>query len=483
MNYRLIFFYLGRILQIVCVFLVLPFLVGLIYGEYTHLWSILVTMAVYLAVGFAMTFRFGKKRDRKLRNREALVIVGLCWVFVSLIGALPFVLDGCIPNYIDALFETISGFTTTGATILDEPSVLPRCMLFWRSFTHWLGGMGILVFILAVMPGTDGSTFHLFKFESPGPQVGKLTSKVRHTATILYLIYFVLTVIEMLFLLPKVGVFEAILTAMSTAGTGGFASTGASIAAFDSLYVEIVVMVFMFLFSLNFNVYYLIVLRHWKLAFTDEELIFYVTYVVGAILAIACNLIPYYGGDFWTALRYSSFSVLSLTSSTGFATADFGQWPKLAQSMLYVCMFFGACAGSTGGGFKASRIVILIKSAYKHLLQVLNPHRVQCVKMNGKPLEKEESDGVVQYFLIYVMIFIVALVLLSAEKTGSFSQTFSSTLSCLNNDGPYMTNAFGGYGDCSVFSKIIYMFLMLIGRLEIFPFLLLFVRGTWRKIQ
>lgn len=481
MNYKVIAFYLGQIFKVFSLFLFLPVIVGLCYREWTQFWTFFVSMAVYIAVGYGLTIPFQK--ERKLRNKEALVVVGLAWIGISLIGALPFVIGGSIPHFLDALFETISGFTTTGATILTEPADMPKCMLFWRALTHWLGGMGILVFILAVMPGTDGSTFRLFKFESPGPQVGKIASKVRHTATILYVMYMAFTVVETIFLLAGgVDVFNAVTLAFSTAGTGGFANTSSSVAQFNSLYVEVVVMSFMFLFSLNFNIYYLVILRHFKVAFADEELHFYVTYVILAIITIALNLTLAGQYAFGTALRYSSFTVVSLSSSTGFATAEFNTWPQLSQTILVVCMFFGACAGSTGGGFKTSRILILAKAGYVHLLGVLRPQSVQVVRINQKRFTDEEVNGVIRYFLVYVMIMLIAGILLSFDTTmNGFGEVFSSTLSCLNNDGPFLRGAFAGYDGFNYFSKSIFMLLMLIGRLEIFPILLLFIPKTWSK--
>lgn len=479
MNYKVIAYYLGQILKIVSLFLFLPVAVGLYYGE--RIWPFFISIAIGLALGVGLTYPMQLK-SKNLHNKEALVIVGLAWVVTSLIGALPFTIDGCIPNYIDALFETISGFTTTGATILDEIEKMPNCMLFWRSFTHWLGGMGILVFILAIMPGTDGSTFHLFKFESPGPQVGKIASKVRHTATILYLIYLVMTLLQALLLLfdPNVDLFNAVTIAMSTAGTGGFANYGQSIAAYDSLYVEIVVTVFMFLFSLNFNLYYLLILRHYKIAFADEEFHFYLGYVFLSIAVIVINLVSCGMYTFGEALRYSSFTVISLSSSTGFVNSEFADWPQLSKNVLIVCMIFGSSAGSTGGGLKASRVLILLKAAYAYVLSVLRPRSVQVVRLNKKPLAEEEVTGIIKYLLLYALIFLIAMLLLSGEKL-TFMESFTAVVSGLSNDGPYFAGAFAGYGGFTYLGKIVMMLLMLIGRLEIFPVLLLFVPKTWKR--
>lgn len=482
MNFKLILYYLGQILKVVGLLMLMPVFVGLCYAEFLHILPFLITILLYLGIGFALSVAMYSK-NAKLGNKEGIAIVGLAWIVVSLIGALPFVIDGCIPNYIDAFFETASGFTTTGATILTEVEALPKCMLFWRSFTHWLGGMGILVFILAIIPGTDGSTYHLFKFESPGPQVGKLVSKVRHTATILYGMYFALTVLEAILLLfGGIGLFNSIILAMGTAGTGGFSATGGSVGEFGSVYVEVVVMAFMFLFSINFNLYYLIILKHFKTAFFDEELRFYCSYVILAIAAITVNLLQVYD-NFATALRYSSFAVLTLSSSTGFATADFSLWPQFSQTILMLCMLFGACAGSTGGGMKASRILILWKTAYAHLLSVVRPHSVQVVKLNRKMLGQEDVTGITKYFLVYVLLFMAALLLLSLDRF-DFITNFSSVLSCINNDGPgfgAVVGPYGSYAGFSVLSKIVLICLMFLGRLEIFPILLLFLPKTWAK--
>lgn len=486
MNYKVIGYYIGQILKVVAAFLLLPVIVGLCYKEYSHFYFLLITAALYEIMGLLLAF-LTKKGKRKLGNKEGLAVVGLAWIVISAVGALPFVMDGCIPNYIDALFETVSGFTTTGATILTDIDGLPKCMLFWRSFTHWLGGMGILVFILAIMPGTDGSTFHLFRFEAPGPQVGKLVSKVRINSAILYGIYLGFTLLEFFLLLFGIKgsdkVFHSIIIAMGTAGTGGFAATANSVADFDSLYVEIVIMAFMFIFSINFNLYYLMLLRRFKAAFADEEMHFYVFYLVLSIVAVTiCNLNFY--GNFFTSLRYSSFAVVSFTSSTGYATDDITQWSMLADSILLVCMFFGGCAGSTSGGFKVSRIVILMKSAYNHLLHVLRPNSIQIVKLNRKVLSREEVSSVERYFLIYSVFLALAFLLISFDGKDTMS-TVSAVFSCLNNMGPgfgaYFRGSGGTFAGFSYFSKIVEIILMLAGRLEIFPVLLLFVPKTWSK--
>lgn len=487
MNYKTIAYYLGQILRVVAVFLLLPVVVALFYKEFSLLYAFLVTAALYLGAGFALTVPF-KTLKKKIGNKEALAVVGLAWIVISAIGALPFVFTGAIPNYIDAFFETVSGFTTTGATILTHIDDLPKCILFWRSFTHWLGGMGILVFILAVMPGTDGSTFALFRFESPGPQVGKLVSKVKLTATILYVIYLAFTLLQAIILAlygaatGKIDLFDSILLALSTAGTGGFAPSTMSIAKYSSVFVEIVVMAFMFLFSLNFNLYYLLILRQYKQVVKNEEFRYYLLYVLFAILLVTASTLNFFG-NFAEALRYSSFSVFTIVSSTGFATFDFTLWPAFPKIILLAVMFVGAMAGSTGGGFKFSRFLILMKALYNNFLSVLRPNSIQIVKLNGKALNKEEVSSVEKYFVVFILLLLVSTAILAVNGTDMLS-SFSVSLSCLNNMGPGFTLISGPSGSLAFFEwyqKLWLSFLMLVGRLEIFPVLLLFVPKTWSK--
>jgi len=482
MRFKTILRYEGTILLFLAVLAVFPIIVGLCFGEYSHLLPFAFAALIYAALGGASTF-FTRGEKRKLGAKEGLAIVGLSWILASAIGALPFVIDGCIPAYIDALFEISSGFTTTGASILSNVEALPKCMLFWRSFSHWIGGMGILVFILAVMPNTDGSAFNLLKFESPGPQVGKLVGKVRLTAAILYAIYIAMTILELVLLLfGGIGFFDSLLISLSTAGTGGFTHTAFSIGQYGNLYVEIVTMIFMFLFGMNFNIYYLLLLKNFKNVLLDEELRAYVIYLIVFILLIAANTAGIYG-NFITALRYSSFTVISEATSTGFAVADYTAWPEFSKTLLMIGMFIGACAGGTGGGFKVSRVVILVKSAYAHLCEVLRPHSVQVVKFNGKLLGESDISGVERYFFIYCAIFASAVIVLSLNGF-DFLTNFSAALACINNDGPGMTSIIGPYGSYACFpwwSKIVCICLMFIGRLEIFPIILLFLPKMWKR--
>lgn len=485
MNYRITAYYLGLILKIVCAFLIIPFITALCYGEWYESLYFVYTALIFLAVGFALAPKSPK--NKKLGTKEGLIIVGISWFIVSLIGALPFVFSGAIPNYLNALYETISGFTTTGATILNDVEALPRSMLMWRSLSHWLGGMGILVFLLAILPSSDGSTFQLMKFESPGPQVGKIVSKVRHSAAILYIIYFALTVVEMIFLLcGGLSVFDSVNLALSNAGTGGFAVTNASIASYNSLYVEIVIIVFMMIFSLNFNVYYLLVIGRVAAAFKNEELRAYLIYIVVSVLAVALSLYFSVGSavmSFGTALRDSAFAVATLSSSTGFTTADFAQWSGAAKAVLTVVMFIGACAGSTGGGLKFSRMMVVLKSAGATLLTSIRPNGVHLVKLNRKSLSKRDTDNIMGYFVVFILVIAVSVLLLCAVGY-DFSVSFYTSLSMFNNMGPNLASSVGATASYDSFNwaaKIVMMADMLIGRLEIYPVLLLFAPQSWSR--
>ena len=439
MSYKTIASYLGKILLLSAFFYIVPCIVALIYGEYAQIPALAAASLVALAAGgVLLLFR---EKGRKLRTKESLVVVGLSWILISAIGALPFFLDGCIPNYLDCLFETVSGFTTTGATILTNFD-LPKSMHFWRAFTHWLGGMGILVFTLSE-----------------------------------------------LFLLKLGGMdwFNSFIVSMSTAGTGGFASTEESIREFDSVYIDVVVTVFMLVFSVNFNLYYLMLLKKFSSVFRDEELRFYLLFLFGAILAVTLdNTFRYlpYGKDFFTSLRYSAFAVTSVSSTTGFMTADFAQWSLFSQIVLLLVMCVGAMAGSTGGGLKASRFLILLKAGRADTLGVLRPAGIHSVKYNKKQLSRETVTGVRNYFVLYTAIFVFACLLLSFDPSMDFLTDISAVIACYNNVGPGLgaiVGPCGGYAPLSMLSKAVLTLIMLIGRLEIFPILLLFVPKTWSK--
>lgn len=478
MNYQIIIFIIGWILKIEGTFMLLPILTGIIYKE-SSLWAFVINGAICILLGVLMTWK--KPKHQHFYIREGFVTVALCWIVLSLMGAIPFLLTGTIPNFIDALFETVSGFTTTGASILPEVESLPRCVLFWRSFTHWIGGMGVLVFLLALLKMVDGSHMNLMRAESPGPSVSRLVPTVRSTAKILYSIYIVMTVLEMLFLLAGgMPLFDALTTAFGTAGTGGFGIKNDSIAGY-STYLQVVITIFMILFGVNFNIYYLVLVKKWKQVYKNEELRWYLIVIVSAILLIGWNIRGVYN-SFGKALQQSAFQVASIITTTGFATADFNEWPEVSRTLLIMLMFVGASAGSTGGGIKVSRFIILLKSSAKELLQYLHPRQVRKIQMDGKPVEHEVVRNVNVYMMIYVLIFSFSVLFLAIDGHDLITN-FTAVAATLNNIGPGL-ELVGPSANFSLFSypaKIVLIFNMLAGRLEIFPLLLLFFKETWKK--
>lgn len=462
------------------VLLCFPLIVGLIYGENTYL-SFIIPIIPLLGCGIPSFII--KPKDTAIRAREGFVIVSFAWLLMAFIGALPFVISGTIPNFVNALFESVSGFTTTGATILEEVESLPKSILFWRSFTHWIGGMGVLVFVLAILPDYNAGSMHVFRAESTGPTVGKLVSKMKVTARILYAIYFVLTMVEIVFLIcGKMPVYDSFVTAFATAGTGGFSVKNASIAGYNSLYIEMVVAVFMLLFGISFNVYYMILIGNFARAFKSEELWTYFGIVFSSTLIIALNILSMYK-NFGVALRYSFFQVSSLATSTGFMTADFDQWPTLSKTILVLLMFVGASAGSTGGGMKVARLIILGKSTVSDIKKMVKPRTIVTTKFEGERVNEDTIKNVRLFFIIFIGMLAVSTLLVSIEGYGSFITNFTASLTCINNMGPGLeqvgpTCNFLGY---SWFSKIIFCIDMLAGRLEIFPIIILFSPTTWRR--
>lgn len=478
MNISLIFYILGYVLIFEAGFLSLPALVGLIYLENTG-WIYFVVALVTLAFGIGIT-RF-KPTKKTFYAKEGFATVSLSWILISLVGALPFVISGEIPHYIDALFEIVSGFSTTGGSILTNVEALSHPSLFWRSFSHWVGGMGILVFILAIVPLFGATNIHLMKAESPGPIVGKLVPKVKKTAFYLYAIYIALTLIEAIFLIcGKVPLFDALTLAFGTAGTGGFAVTNSGLGGY-SIYAQIVVTIFMFLFGINFSTYYLLLTKHVKEAFFEEVRV-YIAMVFIAIIAITINVAPLFD-NVGQAILHSSFQVTSLVSSTGFATTDFNLWPSLSKTILVILMFVGACGGSTGGGTKVSRICIAFKSGIRRIVHHIYPKKISSVKMDGKALDDETVSSIGTYFIVYFFVFAISLLLISFNNF-DFTTNVTSVLATLNNIGPglEMVGPMGNYSAFSYFSKIVLIFDMLIGRLEIYPMLILFSPKLWRKM-
>ena len=482
MNYKMMGRFIGQIVAVEAAFLIPALLISLGYGEMNAVAAFLLTIVIMGAVAGALLL-LCRGAGKLFGAREGLVCVSLCWIVMSLLGCLPFVLSGAIPSYVDALFEIVSGFTTTGASILSDVESLPRGILYWRSFSHWVGGMGVLVFLLAIAPGEGGKgfTMHLLRAESPGPDVGKLVPKMKTTALILYVIYIAMTVVNYVFLLlGDMDWLEALCTAFGTAGTGGFGIKNDSLASY-SPYIQNVTTVFMFLFGINFSCYYLLLLRQWKGVWKDEELRFYVLLAVGCVALIAFNIRHLYGS--WEeTVRHAAFQVSSIVTTTGYGTTDFDLWPALSKALLMLLMITGACAGSTGGGFKIGRLLLILKSLRRNIRQVLNPRKVQVVRVNNKVVDETVLDNANAYLAAYVVLVLVCFILISWDGF-SVETNISATLACFNNIGPGLdavgpTCNYAGYSDLS---KVILTVAMLTGRLEIFPMLVLCSRATWTR--
>ena len=486
MNWKSVAKVLGKVLIAEAVMLLLPMIVAAIYGETTY-WGFLIPCLSLLVLAAPTFFIRTREEETNIYAKEGFAIVAFAWLIMSLIGALPFVITKAIPHYLDAVFETISGFTTTGASILSEIEGLPYSVLFWRSFTNWIGGMGVLVFVLAVLPKNNNGIMHAFRAEATGPSVGKMVSKMAKTARILYGIYIALTLLEMVFLMAgKMPVFDSITTALANAGTGGFSVRNASIAAYNSLYIEIVITVFMFVFSVNFNLYFLILTGHvWK-ALKNEEGLAFLGLIVAAILVVAVNLVTSSVTaitNFGTALRYSSFQVLSLGSTTGFSSIDYNGWPTLSKVVLLFLMLIGGMAGSTAGGIKMSRFLILSKSTAADIRRMVHPREIVTAKLEGEPINQQTITNVRIYFVIWVAIFILCGLLISIEDFGDFLTNFSASISCISNIGPgfNLVGPAANFSGYSYFSKVVLSLEMLFGRLEIFPLIVLFSPATYRK--
>ena len=493
MNYRMVIYTLGLVLLFESAFFLLPIITALVFGEWTQLCAFLATLAICAVIGSAAIYK--KPKNMKLYTKEGFIIVSLSWVLLSLFGAIPFVLDGSIPNYIDAFFETVSGFTTTGSSIVPNVEALPRAMLIWRSFTHWVGGMGVLVFVMAVLPLSGAKNMHIMKAESPGPQVSKLVPRVRKTALILYAIYFCLTLVQFILLVFDMPVFDAICTAFGTAGTGGFGVKSDSLLGYSS-YVQVVCTVFMLIFSINFNSYYLILKGKIKDALSSEVKLF-LAIVFTAITVITVSL--YTSGDYefaslFDCIKHVAFTVASIISTTGFATLDFNTWPIACTTVIVLLMFIGACAGRTGGGIKVSRIILLGKGVSREMRTLIHPKQIRTVTVDRSPIEDGVLRSVSTYMTAYVMIFVASMLALSFDPyvreintvirgSTAFVTNFSAVTATMNNIGPGLALC----GPCENFaffspiSKLILSFDMLAGRLEIFPMLLLFSPGTWKK--
>ncbi len=476
MNYGIIKYIVGSVAKIVGAAMLLPFAVAIIYSEREWLIFLLCALA-FGAAGWVITRK--KPKNTAFFAREGFVTVALSWIVMSVLGAVPFVVSGAIPNVVDALFEIVSGFTTTGSSILTDVEALPRSILFWRSFSHWIGGMGVLVFIIAILPMAGGQNIYLMRAESTGPSVGKLVPKVRNTAVLLYSIYTALTLMQLaLLLIGRVPVFDAFCLAFGTAGTGGFGVLGDSFASY-SAFAQNATTLFMLLFGVNFNFYFFIISRRFKTAFAMEEVRWYFTIYVCASAAIALNL--FFSGSF-VSLREVLFQTSSVMTSTGFASADFNLWPSFSRGLMIMLMFTGACAGSTGGGMKVSRFVIYVKTVAKEIRQLAHPRSVKLLKMDGKPIEHEVIRIVNVYLCSFILVFAgsFAIILLDGFD---LTTSFTAVAATLNNIGPglNMVGPTGNFAEFSVVSKLVFIFDMLAGRLEIFPMFMLLSPATWRR--
>ena len=478
MNLKMIVYLLGVILSLVSALLLLPMLVALIFEE--SVMPFAVTIAIGLAISLPI-IKF-KPKDTRIYSKEGFITVALTWIVLSFFGALPFVLSGAIPNYIDALFETVSGFTTTGATVINDMESVSRSIHFWRTLTHFIGGMGVLVFMLAVLPTGGGQAIYLMRAEVPGTDKGKLVPKMHKSALILYGIYVALTLIEIICLLiAGLSLYDSVVVSLSTAGTGGFSVLNNSILGYMNPAAEWIIAVFMFLFGINFNMYFFILLGGFKKVFKNEELRTYIIIILSATVLITVSTNGIYN-NIPDCVRASFFQVMSIMSTTGFVTADYMTWGAFAQSVLVIVMVIGACAGSTAGGFKVSRFLIAVKGAFRELRHVRRPNSVNTVRLDGRVVKEESLRSVGSYVCIYVMVLALSTLLISVDGY-SFETNFSVALTSINNVGPALgsVGAFGNFASFSYFSKLVLSLNMLFGRLEIIPMLILFSPRTWRR--
>ena len=479
MNRRMILNTVGLMLKVEAALLLLPAFAALIYGE-SCLWSILISAAISLAAGFALTL-LSRPKSQVIYAREGFITVALSWIAVSAVGALPFYISREIPSYIDAFFETVSGFTTTGASILANVEVMSRGLLFWRSFTHWVGGMGVLVFVMALVPSVTDRSIHIMRAEMPGPVVGKLMPRARDTASILYKIYVGMTLAQIVLMWAGgMPLYESIVHAFGTAGTGGFGVKADSIAGY-SPYLQWVITVFMLLFGINFNLYYLLLIRRFRAAAQSSECWYYLGIVGVSIALITVNILPMYE-NFREALRLSAFQVASIVTTTGYATADFNLWPQFSKAILLLLMIVGACAGSTGGGLKVSRAVMLFKTVGREIRHLLHPRSVNSVRFEGKQVDGATLKGVSSYFALYIICILAICLILSLEPF-DLETNLSATLACFNNIGPGLAavGPASNYAAYSPLSKLVLSLAMLLGRLEIYPLLLTLSPATWMK--
>lgn len=479
MNRRMVLYIVGQMIKLEAVLMLLPLFVAVIYKN-SCFTALLITIAIALILGYLLTTVF-KPSNRLIFAKEGFVVVALSWIILSAIGALPFVISGEIPSFADAFFETVSGFTTTGSSILTDVEAMSEGLLFWRSFTHWVGGMGILVFIMAIIPSATDRSIHILKAEVPGPIVGKLVPKIKDTAKILYLIYIFMTIVEIVLLLcGGMSLFDSCLHAFGTAGTGGFGIKADSVASY-SPYLQWVITIFMLLFALNFNLYYLAILRKFRAIVKSGEMWLFIVIYSIAVLFVTINIYPLYE-NVADSLRLSAFQVSSIITTTGYSTADFNLWPGLSKSILLLVMFFGGCAGSTAGGLKMSRVLLLLKIIKREIQRMLHPRSVGKITLEDKKVDDSTIRGVTTYFAVYVACFVLIFFAISFEDF-SIETNLSAVASCFNNIGPGLgavgpMSSFAGY---SALSKYILSIAMLLGRLEIYPILIALTPSTWSK--
>lgn len=478
MNYSIVFYIIGWILNIEAAFMLLPCAVSLLCQEKAG-WAFVITIILCLCIGVPLTIH--KPSNKVFYLREGFVSTSLSWIVLSCMGALPFLFSGFIQNPVDALFETVSGFTTTGASILTDVEALPFCLLFWRSFTHWIGGMGVLVFLLILLPMTGGSHMNLMKAESPGPSVSRLLPKVSSTARILYMIYIFMTAVEIvLLLLGGMPLFDSLTLSFGTAGTGGFGIRNDSIAGY-TVYQQNIITIFMILFGINFNVYFLLLMKKFRQAGENEEVRAYLLVILVSILIITVDARSFFS-SLGQSFQQAAFQVASIITTTGYATTDFNLWPQTSRTILVMLMFIGACAGSTGGGMKVSRFLIMTKTVAKELRMLLHPRSIKKIQIDGKVVEHETVRSTNVFMYTYVLIFAVSILLLTFDEFDLVT-TFTAVAATLNNIGPglELVGPTGNFAMFSNFSKLVMIFDMLAGRLELFPLLLLFSKNTWKK--
>ncbi|MFV0528194.1 MAG: TrkH family potassium uptake protein [Lachnospiraceae bacterium] len=478
MNYSMIRYIIASVLKLEGVFLLIPCGIALYHGE-SSARAFIIVMA--LSLGLGILFSLKRPVNDTIYAREGFLSVSLCWVLLSVVGALPYLISGEITSIPDALFESVSGFSTTGGSILSDVTALSKATLFWRSLTHWIGGMGVLVLILTVLPMVGGQHIYLMRAETPGPSVRKLVPRVKHTARILYGIYIGMTLIEIIILFfSGMSAFDSVSIAISTAGTGGFGTLNDSMGSYPE-HLQIIVTVFMLLFGINFNIYYLLLCKRFKQVFKSEELFAYLGIIAISILLVAYNIRDFFP-TVQEAIQQSAFQVASIITSTGYFTTDYGQWPAFAQAILILLMFIGACAGSTSGGIKVSRFLIAFKTIRKELFFIIHPKSIKKVKMDGHVIARDTIRSVNIFFLTYMAIFVISLLCISLDNF-DFTTNFTAVASSMNNMGPGLglVGPTGNFSIYSDFSKAVLMFDMLVGRLEIFPILILFMPNTWKR--